>query len=42
MFVLQKKKNLKGGQKLCPNLLIKKIDAQLINGKPGKKPLQRY
>jgi hypothetical protein len=28
---------LKRGQKLCPNLLIKKKrDAQLINGKPGK------
>jgi hypothetical protein len=28
---------LKRGQKLCPNLLIKKKrDAQLINGKPSK------
>jgi hypothetical protein len=28
---------LKWGQKLCPNLLIKKRNTQLINGKPGKK-----
>jgi hypothetical protein len=27
---------LKWRQKLCPNLLIKKKIAQLINGKPGK------
>jgi hypothetical protein len=32
---------LKWEQKLCPNLLIKKKIAQLINGKQGKKPLQQ-
>jgi hypothetical protein len=32
---------LKWGQKICPNLLIKKKIAQLINGKSGKKPLQQ-
>jgi hypothetical protein len=28
---------LEGGQKLCPNLLIKKRIAQLITGKPDEK-----